>query len=82
MFITLSSKNDRRYSKKCAKESVSILIGLYVINCDDNEAENEMKMKINHIYTTWIGPDLDMDTNILNIKSVGLRWWLYISTNT
>ena len=30
---------------------MSILIGLYVINCGDNEAENEMKMKNkSHIY--------------------------------
>ena len=43
--FTLSSKNNRRYSKKCAKTSVSILIGLYMINYDENETENKMKMK-------------------------------------
>ena len=36
---TLSSKNSRRYSKKCARTSTSALIRLY--DYDENEAENE-----------------------------------------
>ena len=38
---------------------------------NQNEDENE---KIEHIYTTKIDLGLDMDTNIVNIKSVSLSW--------
>ena len=37
---TLSSKTNSRYSKKCAKASVSVIIGLYHW-LSKNEAENE-----------------------------------------
>ena len=43
----------------------------------------EMKMKNNHIETTWTDLNLDMATNIANIKSVSVWWWcLYVLTNT
>ena len=41
--FTLSCKNNRRYSKKCAKANVSILIGSY--GYDENEAENKIQIK-------------------------------------
>ena len=37
---TLSSKNNRKYSKKYAETSVSLLIGLSMINYDQIEPEN------------------------------------------
>ena len=43
----------------------------------------EMKMKNNHIETTWTDLNLDMATNIANTKSVSVWWWcLYVLTNT
>ena len=45
---TLSSKNNRTYSKKLAKEQVGLYPCDYAINHDENEDEN----KIDHIYTT------------------------------
>ena len=43
----------------------------YTIYYNQNEDENE---KIEHIYTTKIDLGLDMDTNIVNIKSISLSW--------
>ena len=36
-----------------------------------------MKMKIDHIDTTWRDLDLDMDANMVNISRVSL-WWCSI----
>ena len=44
-----------------------------------NYNENEMKKKNkSHINT----PRLDMDTNLLNVKSVQVCWCLYVSSKT
>ena len=42
----------------------------------------KMKMKKDHIDTTWIDLFLDMDSNIVNIKSVLVWWCLYVLNNT
>ena len=46
----------------CKKASVSVLMRLY--------HENKMKIKKDHIDTTYIDSDLDMNTNTLNIQCV------------
>ena len=46
----------------CKKTSVSVLMRLY--------HENKMKIKKDHIDTTYIDSDLDMNTNTLNIQCV------------
>ena len=38
---TLSSKNNKRYSKKCTKKKVRLLKWVYMINGNENKAENE-----------------------------------------
>ena len=40
------------------------------------------KRKIDDIDTTWTDLELDMDTNLLNIKYISVLWWLYILSNT
>lgn len=66
---------------RCVNASVSILIYYWY---DENEAENEIKMKIDHIGTTWIDPSLDIDTNLLNIAKTcqSTMMVIYVSSNT
>ena len=42
----------------------------YMINNNKNEAE---KWKLDHKYTKWVDQDLDMDTNMLNIKYISVK---------
>ena len=58
----------------CKKASVSVLMRLY--------HENKMKIKKDHIDTTYIDSDLDMNTNMLNIQCVWWWWCLYVLSNT
>ena len=74
---TLSSKNNGRDSKKCAKN-----------NCVSfNEIEwlmtvkMRLKVKIDHIDTTQIDLGLNMDKNRVNIKIVSVWWLLYALSN-
>ena len=76
----LSSKNNSSYSnsKKQAKEQMCLYSKDYTIS-HKNGDENEK----HHIETTWTDLNLDMATNIANIKSVSVWWWcLYVLTNT
>ena len=50
----------------------------YTINHNENRDENEKK---GHIGTTQIDLGLDIETNIVNIKSVLVWWWLYVLSN-
>ena len=74
---TLSSKNNGRDSKNCAKNNCVCF----------NEIEwlmtmkMRLKMKIDHIDTTQIDLGLDMDKNRVNIKIVSVWWWLYALSN-
>ena len=33
---------------------------------------------MDHIDKTWIDLDIDIDTNVVNIKSVSVRWCLHV----
>ena len=46
---TFSSKNNRKYSKKCTKKQVRLSKRGYLINNNENEAKNE---KADHLDTT------------------------------
>ena len=50
----------------------------YTINHNENEDENEKK---DHIDTTCIALALDMDTNVVNFRSVSVWWCLYVLSN-
>ena len=54
---TLSSKNNRTYSKKLAKEQICLFSWDNTINHNENDDENEKT---------------DMSTNIVNIKNVSV----------
>ena len=41
----------------------------------------KMKIKKDHINTLKVDLGLDMDTNIVNIKSVSV-WWSFVLSNT
>ena len=50
----------------------------YTIDHHENEEENESKITD----PTWIDLGLDMDTNIIIIKSLSVWWWcLYVLSN-
>ena len=51
-----------------------------MINHNENEDEDEKQ--IDHIDTTWTGLGLEINTNILNIKSISVWWCLYALSNT
>ena len=57
---TLSSKNNRRHTKKCTKKQMRIFRWCCMINNNENEVENK---KINRKDMTQIELGLDMDTN-------------------
>ena len=75
---SLSFKNNKRYSKKCTKKQVRLFKWGYIINGN----EKRLKTKIDDIDTTWTDLELDMDTNLLNIKYISVLWWLCILSNT
>ena len=52
-----------------------------MINHNRSEYENENR-STDHIDTTKIKLRLDMDTNVVNIKTVSLRWCLYVLGNS
>ena len=74
---TLSSKNDGRYSKKCKNTSAFVLIGLY----EWLWWKWGLKWKVDHIDTTGIDLDLEMDMHLLNRNCVRVQWCLYVLSN-
>ena len=53
--------------------------GDYTTNHNENEEENERR---SHRYYINRPIGLDMDTNIINIRSVSVWWCLYVLSNT
>ena len=71
--FTLSCKNNRRYSKKCAKANVSILIGSY--GYDENEAENKIQIKNKSYWYDMNRPSPRHRHGQTHVKWVKV-WWL------
>ena len=66
----LPSKNNKRYSKKmCKNKCISVLIVL----CGWLRRKSGWKWKVDHIDKIKIDLDIDMDTNILNVKCVTIQ---------
>ena len=55
---------------------------LYSWDYTINHNENEDEMKKDYIDTTQIDLGLDMDTNMVNIRSVSVWWYLHLLSNT
>ena len=53
-----------------SKKQVFLCHWGYMINCNENENDNE---KTDHINKTWIDQDIDILTNMQNIACLGKR---------
>ena len=67
---SLSSRSNERHPKKMSKRiSASVLMTLYMVNDNENEAG---KQQADHNNTTLIDLGLDIGKTILNIKYVSV----------